>query len=110
MKHKDFDALMERTFAEIWKIRKTKGVEYAVSDEDMLANFKESGKEVGVLPITALYFALNKHMRSITTFIQDKQKGKTREYSESISGRIRDAQLYLILLEALIEDDDSEPV
>jgi len=106
MSPSQFEALLNQHHEEILCLFRTKGAEYACQDNDCLANFKESGEEVGVNPETALYFALNKHLRSIRTFLQDRQLGQTRALSEPISGRIRDAQLYLSFLEALVIESE----
>ncbi len=113
MKRHHFQDLLAQTCDDLSVISSKKGKEYAQNDDadgDVLANFKASGEDVGVLPITALYFALNKHFRSIQTYIKDKQLGKEREYSEDIRGRIRDAQLYLVLLEALVIETEGRAI
>lgn len=103
MTHDEFTALLETHFQEMRHIGQGKGREYASTD-DRLSNFKEIARTCGVSPITVLYIYMEKHMRSIASYVRHGQVFS----NEPISGRIRDAQLYLSLLDALILDMEKE--
>lgn len=97
----EFDAQLERTFQEIRILGDGKGKEYANNSQaNRLANFERIGRayDISATVVCAIY--LEKHLDGIRSFVR---LGKELS-EESIEGRIRDAQLYLSLLEALISD------
>lgn len=101
MNSSDFEALMGNTFSNLTKLSASKGLEYS-GGVDRLANFKEQAKILGFAsPIQVLGVYLNKHLGSINKFIA----GGTAS-SEPIEGRIDDAILYLVLLKALISENN----
>jgi hypothetical protein len=108
MTHKAFEALVEEQFEEMRSMGYAKGIEYSNNEADRLANFKEVGIEAGVDAQVVCYLYLMKHMRAIASYVKHG-KGFS---NEPIEGRIRDAQLYLALLNALIVDQrpQGEPV
>lgn len=93
--------VLEVTHQDLIQLCRTKGVEYA-GKEDKLANFKKTAEECGSDPMQVLYIFMNKHYNAIQSYIRDK-----KVYSEPITGRIRDCQLYLALLEGLILEANS---
>ena len=101
MTFKDFDALLERAFEEMRKLGASKGKEYANNEqEDRLANFTRIAKAYGISPEIVCAIYMEKHLDAIRSFVRTG-----REFSdEKIQGRIRDAQLYLSLLEGIIKD------
>lgn len=78
----------------------TKGTEYALSQTDRLAFFREYSEKLGVDSKMVCAIFLMKHINSILNYVKT---GK--ESTEGIKGRIMDARNYLLFMEALIEDD-----
>lgn len=102
MKKARFLQLLADQLTTLQKLTASKGVEYARSDDDQLANFKRHGVELGLPPLKVLAIFLNKHLDAVKSYI------KTGEVlSEPIESRIDDAILYLILLKAMIEDTNA---
>jgi hypothetical protein len=117
MRHEDFLKFQEKFFNDVRELTKTKGIEYAhiVKDkdgpyvsrdhlDDQLANFKEQARELGMKPVQVAQVYMFKHWRSITKYFKDVNAGRKPELSETIESRFRDLVLYLILIEALIEE------
>lgn len=97
-----FAALVNRQMAECGELLNGKGQEYVPDpNKDALSNFKESGKDLDIDPAKVAMIFLNKHIRSIKTYIRTRKEG-----AEPITGRISDAINYLILLRALFEDKE----
>ena len=98
MKVKDFFDWSKTEVEKENMIMYSKGKEYTVSSEDKLKNFKSIGERLGLKPEQILLVYLLKHMDSIRNYV----KTGTEACEESISGRIRDARNYLLLLHAMI--------
>ena len=98
MKVEDFFAWSENEMDIEHKIMYSKGKEYTVSSDDKLKNFKSVGERLNLKPEEILLVYLLKHMDSIRNYVQTG----TEACEESISGRIRDARNYLLLLHAMI--------
>lgn len=99
----EFDNLFDSLMADCQKMRDTKGKEYALT-ADRLANFKEIGQSFGISPSIVCAIYLEKHLRSIRSFINHR-----RAFSdEGIRGRIVDAMTYFALLYALIKEEEEE--
>lgn len=103
MKHSERDKFIEAQFSKMMEITRSKGVEYANSELDANANFKEIGEKMGIDPKVVLWIYATKHFQSITSFVK---KGKV-ESNEPIEGRVHDLALYSLLLLSLIEDEKS---
>ena len=106
MQEKEFLELLCKMEEEEHLIMGTKGMEYTQGDlkEDRLANFYRLSRELGIDPKLVLWIYLKKHLDSIVCFIK---QGK--EYSEEkIEGRIHDARNYLVLLNAIIQQQKKE--
>lgn len=101
MTFQEFDKLQLQLFDDILKIAKTKGVEYA-SSEDRLANFKRLGVELDIPATKIGYIFFKKHLDSICTYLKD---GKEHS-EESIRGRFLDAINYLTLIYGLIVESN----
>jgi hypothetical protein len=106
MKWAEQQALFKAMVAEEMKLLVTKGSEYA-SDHDALANFKDQARDVGVSPLVVLSVLMNKHYRSLQSYI--RAGGKTKS-NEPIEGRIADLRNYLALMAFLIKDLEAEKV
>ena len=95
---KDFFKWSEKEYATEMELMRVKGEEYTVSDEDKLKNFKSIADRLDVAtPIVAMVYLL-KHMDSIRNYVLNGVEAS----DESISGRIRDARNYLMLLHAIL--------
>jgi len=101
MNHKERKEFIEGEFQKMLAITQSKGIEYANSDLDANANFKEIGAKMGIDPKVVLWIYATKHFQSITSFVK---KGKV-ESNEPIEGRVHDLALYSLLLLSLIEDE-----
>lgn len=88
---------------EVLAIYKTKATEYQ-TDEDVLSNFKENAKVLGLSPyqVWAIYF--NKHVSSIMKAIKENPNDPESNLSESLQSRLTDIIAYSILLFALSKD------
>ena len=95
---KDFFKWADKEYATEMKLMRVKGEEYTVSDEDKLKNFKSISDRLNLdTPIVVMVFLL-KHMDSIRNYVLNGVEAS----DESISGRIRDARNYLMLLHAIL--------
>ena len=102
MNFQEFDKFQEKLLAEVVGMRNTKGKEYAI-ENDRFANFNEDAQINGVDRLICANIFLNKHLRSIRSYIRNKQT-----YSnESIRGRFVDAIVYLTLIAGMIEETES---
>lgn len=101
MNHTQRKEFIEKEFEKMLAITQSKGVEYANSDNDANANFKEIGAKMGIDPKVVLWIYATKHFQSITSFIK---KGHV-ESNEPIEGRVHDLALYSLILLSLIEDE-----
>ena len=99
MNSRDFNALVEVARARQDQILRVKGDDYTRHEEDRLSNFKRSAAAIGLNPLHVWAIFFNKHIDAIMAFIKT---GKAE--SEAIEGRIDDAQNYLHLFEALLND------
>ena len=102
----EFEQLLESTHNRLLTLTRTKGREYAGSD-DQLANFRRIGDRLGMPPEAVLFVYLSKHLDAISTYIRGLAEGLPQSLSEPIGGRIEDAILYLVLLQALGQEYDS---
>jgi len=102
MNNVEFNTIVDRFFAFQQKMEATKGKEYA-GDTDRLANFKEEAADIGVMPETVCHIFLNKHLRSIRSYVKTVQATgqPPTNQSEPFEGRVGDAIVYLMLLYAL---------
>lgn len=100
MNHAERNALIEKHFKAIMEISYSKGREYSNSGVDANANF-HSDQDIGITPIQSCAVFLNKHYRSIRSWVR---VGKVFS-NESIEGRIHDAILYLFILLTLIHEE-----
>lgn len=105
MNAKDFYKIIEDRLDKCKKVLCCKAAEYAT--EDRLHNFKVAAELQGVTPMTALAGMMCKHTVSVYDLIRDHQQGK--EISRGMwDEKIGDSINYLLLLTALIEDEDNE--
>ena len=98
MKVKDFFKWADEEFKIEMELMRVKGEEYTVSNEDELKNFKSIADRLETTPSEVAMVYLLKHMDSIRNYVLNGVEAS----DESISGRIRDARNYLMLLHAII--------
>tara|TARA_R100000664_G_C2756318_1_gene144184 strand:- start:177 stop:611 length:435 start_codon:yes stop_codon:yes gene_type:complete len=98
MKVKDFFKWADEEFKIEMELMRVKGEEYTVSNEDKLKNFKSIADRLETTPSEVAMVYLLKHMDSIRNYVLNGVEAS----DESISGRIRDARNYLMLLHAII--------
>ena len=95
---KDFFKWADKEYATEMELMRVKGEEYTVSDEDKLKNFKSIADRLSVDTSVVAMVYLLKHMDSIRNYVLNGVEAS----DESISGRIRDARNYLMLLHAIL--------
>lgn len=101
--HDAWNKMIEEIFDEVRHLAKAKGGEYS-GDVDRLLNFRRNGRalDLPMETIWAVYAA--KHWDAIQQYVKDLRTGKERERLEPITGRIKDLIVYLLLLEAMVEE------
>lgn len=81
------------------EVREAGQKEYAHVEEDAFANFVRVGNALGIDKEKVLMVYLLKHIDGINAWINGH-----RSQRESIHGRIKDARLYLALLDGMIAE------
>lgn len=104
MNHAKRTEFIKGHFDKMIEITQSKGVEYANSDNDANANFKEIGQKLGLDPKLVCWIYATKHFQSITSYVKN---GEVKS-NEGIEGRVHDLALYCLLLLSLIEDEKSK--
>lgn len=104
MVKEDFIKMRSEIFDKCINITKSKGEDYTKGNVDVLSNFKEGGRDLGVPPMKTLGIFMKKHTDAISNYI--KNDGQCE--SEPISERIADAINYLVFLQAIIKDEEKE--
>lgn len=107
--NKEFAGILNSTFASIDKLTATKGEEYTGdrARDNQHENFDDLAAQLNILPEKALYVLLNKHLRSIRTWMERLERENSKVIgdaggpSEPMEGRFDDAILYLLLLKAM---------
>ena len=105
MKWSEQQALFKASIKIESELLNQKGSEYA-SDADALANFKGQAVDLGVDPLVVCSVLMNKHYRSIQSYIR---KGGKTSSNEPIEGRVADMRNYLFLMLCLIEESKKAP-
>lgn len=96
MKKSDFQKLLDSTLEHVRELSATKGEEYANSNSDQLANFKNWSTRAGTPVPKVWMIQFLKHMEAVEFYVKH-----STVLSESLDSRIDDAILYLILLKAI---------
>ena len=99
MNAKDYQVMRGKFLTETLELSDRKRIEYTEGNhhENVLWNFENIAKTLGLSPMQVLSVYLLKHTSSVFNYFKD---GK--EYSEGIEGRIMDIINYLLLLVAMI--------
>jgi hypothetical protein len=95
--------LLNDTIAEIQKLSKLKGGEYA-GDDDRLANFRRNAANFGVNMDTIWSVYAAKHWDALMQYIKDINQGTVRDRLEPIAGRVDDLLVYLLLYKAILDE------
>ena len=98
---KDFFEWADKEFIEEMDLMQVKGKEYTVSDNDKLKNFKSIAERLKIKTALVALVYLLKHMDSIRNYVLSGVEAS----DEPISGRIRDARNYLMLLHAILLEE-----
>lgn len=105
MNQQTFEVFVEKFLAQSARLLVSKGAEYAGS-EDRLVNFKRGAMQVAATPLQVAQIYLSKHLDSIQTYIRETAAGRYPQLSEPIQGRFHDAVNYLLLMAALVEEQE----
>lgn len=100
----EFTAIFEQAQARWLNLISLKGNEYA-EETDCLQNFYRNARDMRLSPLQIWRVYCGKHWDAINTFLLDEVAGRSRERSESITGRVDDMVVYLILLLAILEEE-----
>lgn len=98
MTNERYKSLRDARYAARCAMADSKAEDYAKGN-DRLANFKEAAAALGTDPLDQAGTYFYKHVSAIFRYIRDKKVS-----SEPIEGRIQDAQEYLDIIGALIEE------
>ena len=110
MKSKEFNEHRQSFFEQAMTLSDAKSVEYTISNEDRLYNFKHVAARTGITPIQALMVYVLKHVDAICN---DAKTGK--QFSdETFMSRAHDICNYMVLATALhkethINENSTEP-
>lgn len=105
--HQRYAHLLQYVEAEIDKLAKLKGGEYA-GDYDRLANFRRNGEALG-LPMEAVWGVYcAKHWDAIMQYIKDENNGVERPRLEGLESRALDIIVYMTLFIAML--DEKSPI
>jgi hypothetical protein len=99
--HVEYNQILENTVREMVKLGQAKGGEYA-GDDDRLENFRRNGEGMGLPMETVWRVYTAKHWDAICQYEKDLRQGKTRPRLESLSGRVDDMMVYLILFKCML--------
>lgn len=98
----EFDRIIKDTFNDVKKLMDTKGPDYTQGSSNRLQNFYKVGEALGVPPIVVWGVYAGKHWEAIMSYIKGIRE------SEPISTRICDEIAYLLILKALIYEEEKK--
>lgn len=98
----DVARAMDKVVEEISFLRDAGQKEYAHQDDRPFRNFEELGVELGLPRDKVLWIYARKHIDGIVAHINGH-----RSQRESVKGRLNDLIVYMVLLRAMIEEDES---
>lgn len=94
----EVDVIMKRVFEECHALRGCGQKEYA-GGEDAFGNFERLSSELGIPREKILWVYAMKHKDGIASWIRGHKSQR-----ESVTGRINDLIVYLVLLRSMVED------
>lgn len=98
--HDQYDKLVQDTVAEITRLGKEKGAEYA-GDHNRLMNFVRNAINLELEPEQVWAVYAGKHWDAIIQYINDVAARKERKRTESMLGRFDDLIVYALLGKAM---------
>lgn len=104
MKINDFNKVVKEQLSYCEQLLTCKGEEYALgANIDRLAHFKKAAVIMGGTPKEALLGMLTKHLVSISDMCTDGRAYSKERWAEKITDSIN----YLLLLKALVEEENT---
>lgn len=101
----DVSRLMDNVFKEVHQTREAGQREYAHDSNNALRNFESLATDLKLDRKSVLWIFMKKHLDGILAHINGHKSQR-----EDVRGRIKDVMVYLILLWAMVDDDDdSQP-
>ena len=97
----DVADLMAKVFNECYETRASGQKEYAHDEGNALRNFEGLAADLGIGREEVLWVYMKKHLDGILAYIRGH-----RSQREDVRGRIKDVIVYLILFQAMVEDDE----
>jgi len=104
VKKKKFDELFKDIIEEVKATRDDGQKEYAHTEDNVFANFERVASSLDISKEKALMVYLMKHMDGINAHIKGHKSQR-----EDVTGRIKDAIVYLCLLWGMVDDDKIKP-
>ena len=101
MKKSEFDKIFKGMIKEVKSTRDSGQKEYAHTEDNVFANFERVAEGLNISREQALMVYLMKHMDGINAWIKGHKSQR-----ENVSGRIKDAIVYLCLLWGMSEEHD----
>ena len=101
MNHSDMSKVMDRILEEVTIMRDAGQSEYAHDDDDVFANFNRVSNLLDVDRKKVLMTYMLKHVDGIAAYVKGHKSQR-----EDVTGRITDCIVYLMLLWAMIEEED----
>jgi hypothetical protein len=101
MQKSQYNKHLEQLCAELIVTAKAGQTEYALS-EDAFDNFNRLGSLLGLDRKYVLWVYLQKHLDGIVSYIKGHKSQR-----ESVHGRIKDAIVYLTILDAMVYENDN---
>tara|TARA_R100000278_G_scaffold2287_1_gene4402 strand:+ start:580 stop:954 length:375 start_codon:yes stop_codon:yes gene_type:complete len=98
-----FDMKFKSIMEKVKQTRDAGQREYAHDINNVFANFERVGSALGISREKALMTYLLKHIDGVTAWVQGHQSQR-----EDVTGRIKDLIVYLCLLWAMVDDDQSD--
>ena len=110
MNAKEYTNMRNKFLTETLELSDIKRIEYTEGNHksNVLWNFENIGKTLGLTPMKVLAVYLQKHISSLFNYLRTE-----KEYAESIEGRIMDIINYLLLLLCMIrtyKGDNNETI
>jgi hypothetical protein len=103
MKKLEFDKIFRGMIKEVKSTRDSGQKEYAHTEDNVFANFERVAEGLNISREQALMVYLMKHMDGINAWIKGHKSQR-----EDVSGRIKDAIVYLCLLWGMSEEKRTE--
>ena len=100
MKHKQMLDKINMIFHTIRDTHIKGQKEYAMSEDNVFANFERIGEQTGFDKKMVLWIYLMKHIDGIASYLKGHKSQR-----EDVTGRLTDAIVYLCILWGMIEDE-----